>query len=124
MPIQRQRIYTLAEVNSIVRASERRPSTQGAGITGHTGQRHVLITNLDLAARGDDFYQDPRRTIPLVCAFTGTPEALRAVTEALNSPLGQAALLHLDDVGRTGARVGIEAQVAPVQVRYSSGMDV
>jgi hypothetical protein len=124
LAIQRQRIYSQPEVDQIIRASERRASMQGAGNTGHVGKQHVLITNADLIARGDDFYRGGRTDTPLACAFASTPEAARAVTEALNSPEGQAALQYLDDNYPTGIRVRIEAGVAPVQVRYSSGQDI
>jgi hypothetical protein len=117
--IQRQRAYNTAEVDRIIRASERRPG-RGGGPTGHAGQRHVLLTNLELAARADTFDTD----LPLACAFAGTPEAVRAVTEALNSAEGQAALKHLDDTYPTGIRVRLEAQVSPLVVRYSSGADL
>ncbi len=119
MPIQRQRTYTTSDVDSIVRASERRPG-RFVGPTGHTGEKHVLLTNAELAARADAFVTDT----PLACAFAGTPEAIAAVTEALNSPEGQAALRFLDDNYPTGIRVRLEAQVAPLIARYSSGMDI
>jgi hypothetical protein len=119
MAIQRRRNYAETEVDRIIRASEERLSRRG-GQTGHVGERHVLITNVELAARGDAFDTDT----PIACAFFGTPEAVRAVTEALNSPEGQAALQHLDDNYPTGIRVRLEAQVTPVGVRYSSGMDI
>jgi hypothetical protein len=80
----------------------------------------VLLSNLDLAARADTLVTD----MPVACAFAGTPEAVRAVTEALNSPEGQAALQHLDDTYPTGIRVRLEAEVSPLIVRYSSGMDI
>jgi hypothetical protein len=124
MTIQRRRIYSTAEVDRIVRASETRPSRQGAGPTGHTGQRHVLITNEELIDRGDAFNQNPNVDLPLACAFSGTPEAVRAVTEALNSPQGQAALQHLDENYPTGIRVRIEAGVPPLVARYSSGFGI
>jgi hypothetical protein len=119
MAIQRQRSYHEFEVDQIIRASERRPS-YGGGPVGHVGQRHVLITNLELAARADTFDTD----LPLACAFASTPEALRAVTEALNSTEGRAALQYLDDTYPTGIRVRLEARVSPLIVRYSSGMEV
>lgn len=118
MAIQRQRIYIEVEVDQIIRASEARPSHK-SGETGHSGRKHVLITNLGLAARADDF----RTNMPVACAFAGTPEAVKAVTEALNSPEGQAALQHLDETFPTGIRVRLEAQVQPFTARYSSGMD-
>jgi len=46
------------------------------------------------------------------------------VTEALNSPEGQAALQHLDDTYPTGIRVRLEARVSSLIVRYSSGLDI
>jgi hypothetical protein len=119
MAIQRRRTYLPAEVDPIIRASERRPG-RGSGPTGHVGQRHVLLSNLDLSARGDTFAKD----MPIACAFANTPDAVRAVTEALNSTEGQAALQHLDDTAVTGIRVQLEAQVAPVVARYSPGMNI
>lgn len=80
----------------------------------------MLLTNAELAARADGFTTD----IPLACAFAGTPEAVAAVTEGLNSPEGQAALHFLDDNYPTGIRVRLEAQVAPLIARYSSGMNI
>jgi hypothetical protein len=62
--------------------------------------------------------------MPLACAFVGLPEAVAAVTEALNSPEGQAALRFLDENYPTGIRVRLEAEVTPVATRYSSGYDV
>jgi len=56
-------------VDRISRASERRPG-RGRGPTGHVGERHVLISNLELAARADAFDTD----MPLACAFAGTPK--------------------------------------------------
>jgi hypothetical protein len=117
--IQRQRTYTDSEVDQIIRASERRPG-HGGGPTGHVGQRHVLITNVALAARADAFDTD----MPVACAFASTSAAVRAVTEALNSTQGQAALHHLDNTFPTGIRVCLEARVAPFVARYSSGMDI
>jgi hypothetical protein len=119
MAISRQRIYTDVEVNQIIRASERRPG-HGGGPTGHAGERHVLISNVELAARGDTFATD----MPLACAFAGTPQAVRAATESLNSAEGQAALQHLDENYPTGIRVRLEAQVTPLVARYSSGMNI
>jgi hypothetical protein len=112
-------VYTDAEVNQVIRASERRPG-RGRGPTGHVGERHVLITNVELANRADGFDTDT----PLACAFVGTPEAVQAVTEALNSAEGQAALQHLDQNYPTGIRVRLEARVTPLTVRYSSGMEI
>jgi hypothetical protein len=118
--IQRQRTYLELEVDRIVRASEVRASRR-SGQTGHVGSRHVLITNDELAARADEFVRDA----PLACAFSGTPEAITAVTEALNSVQGQEALGCLDANYPTGIRVRIEARVAsPIRVRYSSGYDI
>lgn len=118
MAIQRRRVYTTDEVDRIIRASERRPSRNG--VLGHTGGRHVLITNVELADRADGFDTD----MPLACAFSGTPEAVRAVTEALNSAEGQAALQFLDDNYPTGIRVRLEAAVTPFVARYSGGMAI
>lgn len=122
MPIQRKRIYTDFEVDGMVRASERRLSqaSHARDKTGHTGELHVLITNVELADRAQGFKKD----MPLACAFAGTPEAIRAVTEALNSTEGQAALQYLDDNYPTGIRACLEATVSTLVVRYSSGMDV
>jgi hypothetical protein len=106
MAIQRRRRYTESEVDRIIRASERRPSRTGP--TGHAGQRHVLLSNLELAARADRFGTD----VLLACAFAGTPEAVRAVTEALNSTEGRDALQHLDETYPTGIRVRPEARPA------------
>lgn len=122
MMIQRQRHYNEAEVKSILLASERRTSITGQ--TGHAGKQHVLITNQDLLDRGQAFYDRPNNDVPLVCAFTSTPEAVRAVTEALNSPPGQAALQHLDGYLPMGTRVCIEARVSPFRARYSPGLDI
>jgi hypothetical protein len=122
MTIQRQRHYNEAEVKSILLASERRTSITGQ--TGHAGRRHVLITNQDLMDRGQAFYDQSTNDVPLVCAFTETPEAVRAVTEALNSPQGQAALQHLDGYLPMGTRVCIEARVSPFRARYSPGMEI
>lgn len=119
MAIQRRRIFTPAEVDRILRASERRQSHRG-GPPGHTGGKHVLITNAQLADRAARFATDT----PVACAFAGTPEAVRAVTEALNSAVGQRALEHLDETYPTGIRVCIEAEVGLLTVRYSSGWDI
>ena len=119
MALQRQRTYPAIEVAGILRASERRPA-RGGRPTGHTGRRHVLLTNLELADRAAAFATDT----PVACAFAGTPEAVRAVTEALNSAEGQAALKHLDDTYPTGVRVCVEARVTPLVARYSPGMDI
>jgi hypothetical protein len=116
--IGRVRTYTEAEVESILRASERRRG-RGRGPRGHTGELHVLLSNADLADRAEGFETD----VPIACAFTGTPEAVRAVTEALNSAEGQAALQHLDDNYPTGIRVRLEAEVPPFTARYSSGAE-
>jgi hypothetical protein len=124
MPIQRRRAYADAEVDRIIRASETRLSRQGRGPTGHLAALHVLITNLELIDRGADFYREGHADVPVACAFVSTREAVGAVTEALNSPQGQAALQWLDDHYPTGIRVTIETEVAPVRVRYSSGFDV
>jgi hypothetical protein len=80
----------------------------------------VLISNIELAARADSFVTD----IPVACAFAGTPAAIRAVTEALNSNVGQAALHYLDENYPTGIRVRLEARVTPLVARYSSGMEI
>lgn len=120
MTIQRRRAYTVCEVERIIRASETRPSLGGDG-TGHTGERHVLITNADLADRADNWVW---KEMPLACAFAGSPEAARAVTEALNSPEGQAALRYLDATYPTGVRARLEAAVSPLVARYSSGAGV
>jgi hypothetical protein len=119
MAIQRRRTYTPVEVDRILRASEVRASRKSEA-TGHTGQRHVLITNAGLATRADGFRTDT----PLACAFAGSTDAARAVAEALNSAEGQAALQYLDDTYPTGIRAVLEARVVPVRVRYSSGMDI
>jgi hypothetical protein len=84
------------------------------------GERHVLISNLELASRADSFDTD----MPLACAFPGTPVAVRAVTEALNSAQGQDALGYLDATYPTGIRVRLEARVTPLVARYSPGMDI
>jgi len=127
MTIHRRRKYTPPEVDAILRASETRVSRHGPnpqGHPGHTGRLHVLITNEDLIARGDEFYRDPDVEIPIAGAFASSLEGVRAVTEALNSPTGQAALQHLDDNYPTGIRVRIEAGVAPIIARYSSGLGI
>jgi hypothetical protein len=89
----------------------------------------VLLSNPELAARTAAFDHD----MPVACAFAGTPEAVQAVTEALNSTEGQAALQHLDDNYPRRhpdedywipVRVRLEAAVSPLVVRYSSGMDI
>ena len=80
----------------------------------------MLLSNLELAARTAAFDTE----MPVACAFAGTPDAVRAVTEALNSAEGQAALQHLDDTYPTGIRVRLEARVLPLVARYSSGAGV
>lgn len=123
--IGRVRIYNEAEVESILRASERRRAhgRRGRpGPRGHTGELHVLLSNAALAERADSF---DNTDTPIACAFVGTPEAVRAVTEALNSAEGQAALQHLDENYPTGIRVRLDAQVpTPVAARYSGGMEI
>ena len=122
--VQRRRVYTQDEVEDIVRASERRLSRAGRGETGHSGRRHVLITNVQLEARGQAFYEDGRTDIPIACAFVSNAQAFGAVTEVLNSQQGQDALRDLDDNGITGTRVRVEATVQPIGCRYSSGMGI
>lgn len=119
--IGRLRTYNEAEVESVLRASERRRG-RGRGPRGHAGELHVLLSNAALADRAEGF---DNTDTPIACAFVGTPEAVRAVAEALNSAEGQAALQHLDDNYPTGIRVRLEAQVAtPVVARYSSGAEI
>ncbi len=124
MPIQRRRIYSTAEVDKILRASERRfrpPKGKRKPTVGHTGGKHVLVTNDGMAGRADEMnYNDT----PIVCAFAGTPEAALAVTEALNSAEGQAALQYLDENYPTWISVRVEARVTPLTARYTGGMDI
>lgn len=131
MAIQRQRTYTDVEVNQIIRASERRPSYGRGERPGHTGVKHVLITNVDMADRADDEAGKPRRRnehgprMTIICAFAGTPEAVRAVTEAFNSAKGQEVLKFLDEYPQTRLRVVLEAEVpTPFVVRYTGGMQI
>jgi hypothetical protein len=120
MAVRRQRTYTHSEVDRIVRASENRASI-ASGARGHTGERHVLITNDDLEQRGVDRARVPSVTIPIACAFASLPDAVTAVTAALNSATGQQALGFLDGSGRSGQRAKLEAMISPpVRVRYSS----
>jgi len=126
--ITRQRVWTAPEIDQVIRTSELRLSRNRPGRPGqpgHTGSRHVLITNAELARRADEFLGNPRMSSPVACAFPGTPEAVTAVTEALNTAEGQAALGWLDDHYPTGIRVRLEARVAtPFRARYSTHPDI
>lgn len=103
--MNRRRAYTESEVRSILRSSESRTSV--TGMPGHTGEKHVLITGDALLERGQTAYDKTRNggVVKPVTAFCDTPTAVRVVTEALNSPEGQAALGYLDGYGvSVGAR--------------------
>lgn len=117
--IERLRTYTDDEVRHILFHSEGRPTTAPRNEPGHSGQKHVLLSNPGLQDRGGKMAS----AVPVACAFASTPEEIRAVREALNSDIGQLALGYLDETYPTGVRVRIEARVTAVGVRYSSGQE-
>lgn len=123
-PIVRQRQYSHAEVETILRASEHR--------SGHSYERHVGIPSnrpslqdpdgMTLAMRSDQAMAnaanggivDPRT------AFNDNASQFMAVTEGLNSTIGQRALGELDR-NPMGTRVSIEAPlVTEIDIRYGS----
>lgn len=117
--MNRRRQYNESEVRSILRASEFRISR--TGMTGHTGEKHVLITGDGMLERAQEAYDRTRNgaVVRPTTAFCDEPTAVRVVTEALNSQPGQDALGHLDGYGiPLGARVSIEARVQPFRARF------
>jgi hypothetical protein len=84
------RAYTAAETESILRASEDRPTMFRGGRTGHMGARHLLLSNADLLKRYTEEFGD--RDYALVTAFTSLADVVAAATAILNARQTQAAL--------------------------------
>lgn len=117
--MNRRRQYSESEVRSILRASEYRISCTGR--TGHTGEKHVLITGDEMLERAREAYDKTKDggIVRLTTAFCDTPTSVRVVAEALNSPVGQSALGQLDEYGvPAGTRVEIETRVQPFRARF------
>lgn len=117
--MNRRRQYDEGEMKRILRASELR--TSRTGVTGHTGEKHVLITGDGMLERAQEAYDKTKDggIVRVTSAFCDNQTAFRVVTEALNSQSGQDALGHLDGYGvPLGARVLIEARVQPFRARF------
>ena len=123
--MDRRRPYDEKDVRSIFRASEFRISR--TGMTGHTGEKHVLITGEGMLKRAQEAYDQTRdgMIVRPTTAFCDEATAIRVVTEALSSLPGQDALGCLDGYGiPLGARVSIEARVQPFPARFVPHPDI
>ena len=120
-PLVRAATYDVVTIEHILRHSEGRQSQRGSG---HAHDRHVDISTQALNSRGDAAYDRTPNggVVTAPTAFSDNRDQFAAVQQVLNSVIGQRALTALDESGRTGTRVAIEARLAtPVRIRYSSG---
>jgi len=114
----RNRTYVASEVETLFRASEGAAAPSN-GRPGHAAGQHIVLSNAELVRRYRAMDRDEAPT--LVSAFAIGPQAITAVTEALATRPGQAALDHLEKDCVEGDRVTIQAVVSPFQARYAFG---
>jgi len=114
MPIVQNRIYTTADVETMFRASEFRPTDYHSEAGAHAFTRHIGVTNAAMLLRG----QAVRGDIVAITAFPDNQSAFLAGAMVLNSRVAQAAINDLAD-GHTGMRAIITwATPRPVTIRY------
>jgi hypothetical protein len=116
----RARAYSASEVETIFRVSEVLQAPSNAR-PGHAAARHIVLSNEELVQRYRLNDRDEQPT--LVTAFALGPQAIAAVTEAMNTAIGQAALAHLDADCNEGDRVTIQLNVSPFRARYAFGAE-
>jgi hypothetical protein len=113
MPIVPNRIYSDADLETIFRACEFRPTDFGKKREAHSFTKHIGITNADMMTRASKV----RAEIVAITAFPDNASACLAGAMVLNSPVGQAALNEL--AGYKAVRAEITWQTPrPVPVRY------
>jgi hypothetical protein len=114
MPIVPNRIYTTADVETMFRASEYRPTDYHSEAEAHGFSRHIGVTNAAMMLRA----QGVQRGIVAITAFPDNQSAFLAGAMVLNSRVAQAALNDLAN-GHTGMRAIITwATARPVVIRY------
>lgn len=114
MPIVPNRIYATADVETMFRASEYRPTDYHSEAEAHGFSRHIGVTNAAMMLRA----QGVQRGIVAITAFPDNQSAFLAGAMVLNSRVAQAALNDLAN-GHTGMRAIITwATAQPVVIRY------
>ena len=113
MPIVPNRIYTEADLDTIFRACEFRPTEFGKKRPAHGFSKHIGITNAGMMQRASRV----RREIVAITAFPDNASACLAGAMVLNSPVGQAALNELAGYKAVRAEITWET-LRPVTVRY------
>lgn len=118
--MSRHRTYSHREVENICRTSEVLAARKSNN-TGHTAERHIVLSNAQLVERYRHKYEDS--DTPMVTAFALGPQAIAAIAEAINSGSGQAALAHLERDCTEGDRITIQVKVSPFSARYAFGRE-
>ncbi len=123
MTIVRQRLYAPADMETISRSSEFRPTYFKAGSEGHTYSRHIAITRAEMADRGTKIAKRGGNPLIAVTAFITNDDAFRAGAQLLNTRVAQSALGDFDS-GHTGMRAVMTVLLnPPTRVRYLTGGD-
>jgi len=113
--------FSLKDVRAIFEASEGRGMIVGKPNVGHSGERHVSITNARLADRVRDYKQDG---LALRTAFIDFKSQVEAAFAVLNDPVNAPALEHFFNRVRQNDPAYEMKNVwltTPVKMRYGIG---